>query len=83
MLKHGVNLTAYPASSWHLVAHLRGPIALDLSAVSDGNQHLFNITTENTKMGSGVLKIMQPNLKRTAVRVHVPDMSEQDNETVI
>lgn len=47
--KHSVNLTAYPASSWHLVAYLRGPIAIDLSAITDGNQHLFNIPAENTK----------------------------------
>lgn len=49
--KHSVNLTAYPASSWYLVAHLRGPITIDFSAVIDGNQHLFNIPAENTKNG--------------------------------
>ena len=47
--QHQLNLTAYPASNWALTTYLRGPIAIDISAASDGNLHLFNIAADKTK----------------------------------
>lgn len=47
--KLNVNLTAYPASTWSLVAYLRGATAIDLTSTAQGNLHVFNVSADITK----------------------------------
>jgi hypothetical protein len=41
--KRTVTLTAFPAPDWQLSVVLRGPIAINLTAVADGAAHYFDI----------------------------------------
>lgn len=47
--KHSINLTAYPASIWSITIYLRGASAIDISATTDGNLHIFNVPASETK----------------------------------
>jgi hypothetical protein len=41
-------LSDYPANEWTLTAHLRGPVALNLTATADGTDHLFAVDATTT-----------------------------------
>lgn len=51
----GLNLTFraavpdFPPPGWELIAHLRGPKAIDLEATADGSAHLFDVKAAATQ----------------------------------
>lgn len=47
-LDFAVTLTAYPAPDWSLQLLLRGPQAIDLTAVADDTQHRFTVAASIT-----------------------------------
>lgn len=45
---HELNLTAYPADSWTLTLHMRGPSSINLAAVANDNRHQFSASAAET-----------------------------------
>jgi len=43
-----ITLTAYPAPTWTLTLHLRGALAIDLTAADDDTNHVFEVAAETS-----------------------------------
>lgn len=72
-----VTLTAYPASTWTMTLIMRGPEAIDLSAVADGNTHVLRADAATTAA-------WQPGTYQVSLRVSDgTDVIEADTGSVV